>query len=413
MKIQSHQKQNLLWAVLTASFLCLPRPLCAAESPAHPHYSHEPADKEACEANLNLIFEAIQEYRKQKGRLPDGLYDLTPDFVRDPKTLICPYIRKTGGLRSWIKEIRELDFDPRTSYGYEFTQKEFQDDLWRGLPKRTWREYKQLQMKKLGKLGPMVPIVRCHFHRPWLNLAFDGQIYESADLYWERKFSESVPEEDLEPARLFADPAGQKRVLVTDIPARDPRAGSRTLDLSANYNGLLGDSWQGFPGDDLAELPSGLQKFGGVPFDARGVVQLSGAEGESSFEFPKKVEGIRVNQICRRIHFLHGSAFDPRGKTNIACYVIHYADNQVREFPIVYGQQIADWWFDSKRSFAPSDAKVVWTGQNEAAKAYGKALRLYQTTWENPLKDIEVASISLVSRMTLSAPFVIAITVDP
>jgi hypothetical protein len=34
-------------------------------------------------------------------------------------------------------------------------------------------------------------------------------------------------------------------------------------------------------------------------------------------------------------------------------------------------------------------------------------------SWDNPLPDIEVASISLVSRMNLAAPFVIAITVEP
>jgi len=124
-----------------------------------------------------------------------------------------------------------------------------------------------------------------------------------------------------------------------------------------------------------------------------------------------------VNQKLRRIHFLQGTAFDPTAikppQTNIATYVVHYADNQVREVPISYGQQIADWWVDPKHPLEPTDAKVAWTGQNEAAEAYGKALRLYQFTWENPLKDVEVTSISFVTGATISAPFLIAITIDP
>jgi len=183
------------------------------------------------------------------------------------------------------------------------------------------------------------------------------------------------------------------------------------LDLSEQYNGLLADSWQGFPGNHLAELPTGVQKFAEVPFDVRGVIQLRGLD--FPFRFPEKVEDIKVNQQCSRIHFLHGTAFFVRPGTNVASYFIHYMDKQVRQFPIVYGKQIADWWFDPKKPLEPTDATVAWTGLNEAAKAYGKSLRLFQTTWENPLKNTEVASISFVSRVTVSAPFIIAITVDP
>src|SRR5205823_13024401 len=174
----------------------------------------------------------------------------------------------------------------------------------------------------------------------------------------------------------------------------------------------LTDCWQGFPSNHLAHLPSGLQKFGGVPFDVRGVIQLRGGEHELPFPFPEKLEGIKVNQKLSGIHFLHGTAFDPTAfkppQTNIAIYVVHYADNQVREIPIVYGQQIADWWVDPKHPLEPTDAKVAWTGQNEAAQAYGKSLRLYQFTWENPLKDVDVANISFVSGASVSDPFLIA-----
>ena len=413
----SRRTKSLWWVILFAYMLSWPQSVSFAQDPAGATFTRDPADKAACQANLNFIFQAIREYRKQhQDKLPDKLSDLRSEFIHDPRILICPFVQKTGGLRSWRKVIRELDFDAGTSYGYEFPQKIMGDDLWRGLPKRTWREYKQRQVEKLGKLGGVVPIVRCHFHRPRLNLAFDGHIYESG-LYWERNYELTVPEEEMEPAALFGDPAGRKKLVVEGFPHRDPGASPRLLDLTTHYNGLLIDSWQGFPSNHLAQLPSGLQEFGGVPFDVRGIIQLRGGEHELPFPFPEKVEGIRVKQKLRHIHFLQGTAFDPTRikppQTNIATYVIQYADNQIREVPIIYGQQIADWWVDPKHPLELTDAKVAWAGQNEAAEAYGKSLRLYQFTWENPLKDVEVTSISFVTGATISAPFLIAITIDP
>src|SRR5262249_12628717 len=158
------------WAATLLLLLSLSQSAAAAETPASAaNISQDLADKAACQANLNFIFEAIQEYRKQHhDTLPDRLSDLAEGFIHDPRILICPFVQKTGGLRSWRKEIRELDFDPLTSYGYEFPRKEIGDDLWRGLPKHTWRDFKERQVQKLGQLGSVVPIVRCHVHRPRL-----------------------------------------------------------------------------------------------------------------------------------------------------------------------------------------------------------------------------------------------------
>ncbi len=417
MEPASRQARGAAWMLLTVYLLSCPEPIALAQDAAGVSLTRDPADKAACQANLNFIFEAIQEYRKQHhGKLPDRLSDLADGFIHDPKILICPFVQKTGGLRSWRKEIRELDFDPLTSYGYEFPRKEIGDDLWRGLPKRTWRDFKERQVQKLGQLGSVVPIVRCHVHRPRLNLALGGRIYES-ELYWEKNYANLVPEDEMAPGRLFADPAGGRKLTAQDFPARDLRAPARLLDLSKHYNGLLADTWQGFPSNHLARLPSGLREFGGVPFDVRGVIQLCGGEHDMPVSFPEKVEGIRVNEKLRRIHFLHGTTFDPTTlkppQAQIATYIVHYADNQTREIPVAYGKHVVDWWFNPKKPVELTEAKVAWTGANEAADAYGKALCICHATWENPLKDTEVTSLSLISRATVSAPFVIAITFDP
>ncbi len=41
-------------------------------------------------------------------------------------------------------------------------------------------------------------------------------------------------------------------------------------------------------------------------------------------------------------------------------------------------------WIDPKNPADPTGAKVVWTGENEAAKAYGKSLRLCRGDKERP-----------------------------
>src|SRR5262245_19634368 len=112
-------------ALLIAWILSLPQFVTAAEDSADAAVTVDPADEQGCEANLNFIFGAIREYRKQhQDKLPDRLSDLTPQYIHEPRMLICPYVQRTGGLRQWRRRIRELDFDPRTSYSYEFPQKE-------------------------------------------------------------------------------------------------------------------------------------------------------------------------------------------------------------------------------------------------------------------------------------------------
>jgi hypothetical protein len=39
-------------------------------------------------------------------------------------------------------------------------------------------------------------------------------------------------------------------------------------------------------------------------------------------------------------------------------------------------------------------------------------VRLFQTSWENPLPEVEVESIDLVSAMSFDSAFLVAITVE-
>jgi hypothetical protein len=56
---------------------------------------------------------------------------------------------------------------------------------------------------------------------------------------------------------------------------------------------------------------------------------------------------------------------------------------------------------------------VAWRGENTATRRRGFSLQLYRTTWENPVPGAEIASLDFISRLSSSAPFLVAITADP
>src|SRR5206468_5961804 len=91
-------------------------------------------------------------------------------------------------------------------------------------------------------------------------------------------------------------PLVQTTDLPPRIPARPAEAKAGMIDLSAYYNAPLNETW--FPtniirsGNDLSALPLGLQKFAGVEFDVRGLIQLSSsALEELGRQFPRQVNG--------------------------------------------------------------------------------------------------------------------------
>jgi len=55
---------------------------------------------------------------------------------------------------------------------------------------------------------------------------------------------------------------------------------------------------------------------------------------------------------------------------------------------------------------------VVWTGSIPLAEDAGRSLRLYHTTRANPRPDAAITSLDVVSTLSRSAPFFMAITVE-
>jgi len=69
-----------------------------------------------------------------------------------------------------------------------------------------------------------------------------------------------------------------------------------------------------------------------------------------------------------------------------------------------------DWW-EGPDAEPPSAAEVVWEGGNERTLGMGLSIQLRRYTWQNPLPDVEIETIDLVSASVESAPFLTAITV--
>ena len=380
--------------------------------PAAKKPSRAVEEKEACTKNLKAIYEAIEAYQVDRRDLPDWLSDLVPQYLADVNVLVCPVCRRTGQT-----EASPLA-DPKlpSSYLFEFCPAPLENEA-TNAPTRTRREWKRRQM---GLVGSMVPLVRCLHHDPVLNLAFDGKVYESPAA-WEVLVTNRVSAEDLTPARVFGDArppatnAPSKVATASRFPPRDPAASKELLDLTPFYNASLDESWhKRHPGNDLAVLPKGLQTFGGVEFDVRGIIQL-GSQTPPATNFPVRIKGIPVHQKCQRLHFLHAAGFGNSGSegTQIGAYVVHFAANQTRlEIPIRYGQEVRDWHPVPGERAAPPELTVAWKGANAYTETMGRSVRLFLTTWINLAPELEIESIDFVSTLAVPAPFLIAISVE-
>jgi hypothetical protein len=400
-----------VWPVLIAVLLQIPSSAAYGETAAEGTNQAE-ADVKACKEQLNRILEALQRYKAQHGRMPNWFLDLHPEIIDDPKTFICPVVQRLGDLRTWRAGIRdEVFWDPilPTSYSYEFCAKELQ--LAPGV-QTTWQEYKKRQMALVGN---RVPVVRCFAHDPVLNLPVEGRVYPSGS-YWEDEIT-NVVHEQLVPNALFQDLLKVFLDTPRSFPPRSADADSRLVDLTEHYNFRLDETWvpKGTGRGDFANLAQGVVKLERleVAFDIRGRVQLKGRK--LPMPFPPRVDGIKVNQQCGRLHFLCGTVrgANTTDGTEIGSFEIHYADGQSKRIQIRYGEPVQDWLFDP--TVQKGDAQVAWTGSIgslRASQVGGKLLRLYCLTWENPSPEVPIAKLDFVSALADAAPFLIAITLE-
>jgi WD40 repeat protein/serine/threonine protein kinase len=200
------------------------------------------------------------------------------------------------------------------------------------------------------------------------------------------------------------------------IPPRDANAGENQIDLSRHYNLSLQDSLdQRSNRDSFSELQAGLQMLGGASFDVRGLLHLNGQGVERDGQaYPEIVTGVRVGRKCQRLHFLQATSGRASRGERVGSYVLHYADGQRQELPVLFGRDTGEWYFWGipYGTTEPGAAVVAWTGRNSWAARHEASICLYKSVRENPRPAVELVSIDFVSSMSEAAPFLAALTVE-
>jgi WD40 repeat protein/serine/threonine protein kinase len=191
-------------------------------------------------------------------------------------------------------------------------------------------------------------------------------------------------------------------------PERNEQARLFCIDLSAVVNLPLSAELPNMArGGSLPTLPQGRQKFGGTEFEiGPGVVQFACQYFQlMDREFPKQFPGLKVGRKCHTLHFLHAKRWGSE-KEILASYLIHFANGLTWEIPVT-SQNQGDVRYSGDEPEGAKGSIVAWTGTNSLGR-----VRLFQTSWENPLPEVEVENIDLVSAMTFYPAFLVAITVE-
>ena len=110
------------------------------------------------------------------------------------------------------------------------------------------------------------------------------------------------------------------------------------------------------------------------------------------------IKGIPVGLKCRRLHFLHTANTGVPDGTALGRYVMHFADGQTQEFPLIREQNIhSAWWPEWRPRTLGDNCRIAWTGANRIVQMRDHSQWLYRTTWENPSQDIEITHIDVIA----------------
>lgn len=193
------------------------------------------------------------------------------------------------------------------------------------------------------------------------------------------------------------------------------------IDLQPQANRKLSENQgRGFEGNTLSSLPTGEQKLGATKFKiGPGLIQLGSQVLQT---LPEKKTDIEVKKKLTKLVILQATCFGGgpikegdewyiKDGTELGHYVVHYKDKSSETIPIIYGEDVRDWFYEDGEK-ETSKAKVVWKGDNDFATDVGCHLRLYARTWKNPKPDVKVMRIDFVGRKaeTVGAPVCLAIT---
>jgi len=110
-------------------------------------------------------------------------------------------------------------------------------------------------------------------------------------------------------------------------------------DVDNNVTGRIGEGLEGTPGPiNLSNLQRGTQLHSGVPFHIDRAIALRGSTFPQEEGLPRNVRGIRIGRQVAGLCFLHRFAYPARDREQFR-YVLHFADGDTVEIPIVSGEE--------------------------------------------------------------------------
>lgn len=205
----------------------------------------------------------------------------------------------------------------------------------------------------------------------------------------------------LQLARQTVGQQEQTRPLCVDLSA------AISLSLETELPNMAG-------GGNLPSLPRGRQQLGQTEFEiAAGVVQFDCEYFHPIMDrqmkgrkFPQLVSDLKVGRKCRSLHFLHARRWGDPNPNVLASYLVHFANGLTWDIPVT-NLNLDDVRYTGEASSDNKGSIVAWTGTNRLDQ-----VRLFETSWENPLPKVEIKSIDLVSAMSFYPTFLVAITAE-
>jgi hypothetical protein len=179
------------------------------------------------------------------------------------------------------------------------------------------------------------------------------------------------------------------------------------LALDEQCNQYLSKDRGWFAGDrDLSHMPVGQTTLTGVTYLVRdfktspvpSCVMLGGPGAKG--KLPLEVRDLRAGSKADVLFFLHTfnrttpwKAGKPTDAPPTAFkYVIHYADGQMAEVPVLYGQGV-DHWINPNPTGVKS-ASVAWSAPFSGDSSKDQAV-VYQFQWNNPRPDVAISGIDV------------------
>ena len=200
-----------------------------------------------------------------------------------------------------------------------------------------------------------------------------------------------------------------------------PEAPARTftaIDLRKVANADFGSGapgvpgWTNEPGNDLASMPAGRQKFREVPFDVidpkengrRACLAISSADG-----YIKKTS-VSIGAKAQSFYLLHALSGDDLGGK----LTIHYDDGSSHfEYIRATSGNIGSWWAPHDSQFElrygpgrPEKLQVAWRGGNQIFDNVG----VYIAGFEHPHPEKIIATLEFESMETSAKWMVLGVT---